>query len=474
MSLLQRIKNRLSRSAAVQVPSEYRAEFRNEVAQINFDRSRILAIVLLLIHIPLLYRDIWITRAAGLFEENAAYEHLFYAHLAVFVFCSFYLVGGFLLGRKKNRSVHKGPMSLTFVVVILLWAVVLAGFIANRFHGQITEYIIAMLGVVATFYMPPRISIAVIVAGQASFVTILALTTANPNSGGHITNTMALAIIAWALSTVIFNGFKRSFINRKIIEEQKANLETSHRQLERSNGELHKLNQEKNVLMGIVAHDLKNPLGSILLSLGNVQHYGDRMPKADLMKHYDAIERSTSQMLSLINDLLDENAIESGTYSINPQDFSVSAFLPQVVMHFEAKSRRKNIAMHLHLPEPDIRLHTDPRRLEQVLVNLVSNALKFSESGKRVDVSAELKKGFVEFRIADQGPGISAEDQQKLFIRFARLTARPTGGENSTGLGLSIVKKIVEALDGDISCSSTVGVGTCFTVRLKHIPAGNS
>ena len=474
MSLFQRLKLRLSRSAAVKVPPEYSAEFRGEVAQINFDRSRILSIVLLLIHLPLLYRDIWITRAAGLFAENVAYEHLFYAHLAVFIFCSLYLAVGFLLGRDPNRTAHKGPMSLTFVVVILLWAVVLAGFIANRFHGQITEYIIAMLGVVATFYMPPRTSVAVIVAGQASFVTILALTTANPNSGGHITNTMALAIIAWALSTVIFNGFKRSFINRKIIEEQKANLETSHQQLEESNGELQKLNQEKNVLMGIVAHDLKNPLGSILLSLGNVQHYGDRMPRADLLKHYDAIERSTSQMLSLINDLLDENAIESGTYPINPTPFSVAGFLPQIVAHFEAKSRRKNIAMHLHLPEPDISLHTDPRRLEQVLVNLVSNALKFSESGKRVDVSAVLNNGFVEFKVADQGPGISAADQQKMFVRFARLTARPTGGEHSTGLGLSIVKKIVEALGGDITCNSRIGLGTCFTVRLKHEPASQA
>jgi signal transduction histidine kinase len=106
----------------------------------------------------------------------------------------------------------------------------------------------------------------------------------------------------------------------------------------------------------------------------------------------------------------------------------------------------------------------------QVFDNLISNALKFSPPQTTVQVHTLPEKDFILVNVRDEGPGINAEDQKKMFRKFCRLTARPTGGETSNGLGLSIVKRLVDAMGGTIQCQSTLGVGTNFMVRLPACP----
>jgi signal transduction histidine kinase len=102
----------------------------------------------------------------------------------------------------------------------------------------------------------------------------------------------------------------------------------------------------------------------------------------------------------------------------------------------------------------------------QILDNLISNALKYSPPNTTVHVHALPEKDYVVINVRDEGPGISEADQKKLFQKFTRLTARPTGGESSTGLGLAIVKKLAEAMAGSVQCRSTMGAGSTFTLRL--------
>ena len=114
-------------------------------------------------------------------------------------------------------------------------------------------------------------------------------------------------------------------------------------------------------------------------------------------------------------------------------------------------------------------MESDRSYLIRVFENLLSNALKFSENGKHIFVSLHQIKDVIELKVRDEGPGISDEDQAKLYHKFQRLSARPTSGESSTGLGLWIVKTVVDKLGGQIECESKVGVGTTFTIRLKRI-----
>ena len=118
------------------------------------------------------------------------------------------------------------------------------------------------------------------------------------------------------------------------------------------------------------------------------------------------------------------------------------------------------------LPAENAVVQADPAALSQVLGNLLSNAVKFSPPGKEISIGVRSEESYVECYVQDQGPGFTEEDKTRMFQRYGRLSARPTGGEPSAGLGLSIVKKLVEAMGGALTCESTAGSGARFTVRL--------
>jgi two-component system sensor histidine kinase/response regulator len=120
------------------------------------------------------------------------------------------------------------------------------------------------------------------------------------------------------------------------------------------------------------------------------------------------------------------------------------------------------------LPEEPVVVRADRRALGQILDNLLSNAIKFSNEGRQITVTVQAMKHAAECLVEDEGPGFTAEDKTRMFRRYGRLSARPTAGEPSTGLGLSIVKKLVETMEGELTCDSVPGQGATFIVRLPR------
>jgi signal transduction histidine kinase len=229
------------------------------------------------------------------------------------------------------------------------------------------------------------------------------------------------------------------------------------------------LNEQKNKFLGIAAHDLRNPLASIRgfseLILGDASRPLNRHQKEFL----GFIRSLSNEMLQLVNDLLDVSVIESGKVDLNLKTGSLRQLVGEWVRINRIIARKKKITIHQDLAKlPDCRF--DPGRIAQVVDNLLSNAIKFSNPGSKINVSLKHKDarngGAATISVKDEGPGISPEDQVKLFGEFQKLSARPTGGEKSTGLGLSIVKKIVEAHNGAITVESTPGSGATFQVTL--------
>jgi len=230
---------------------------------------------------------------------------------------------------------------------------------------------------------------------------------------------------------------------------------------------LKELNKLKDTYLGIAAHDLRNPLSSIRgMSQMLVEMELDDGTKRSFL---ESIYRVSNQMLTLVNDLLDVSVIESGKFDLRLTEENLSKLAKERAELVAGSAEKKQIKLTTDLQEVSNSLF-DPDRMRQVIDNLLTNAIKFSPAGTTVDLACRQTKQSLEISVADQGPGIPSEDIDKLFGTFQKLSVQPTAGEKSTGLGLSIVKKIVDAHGGEITVDSKVGKGSVFTVRIPVEP----
>ena len=269
------------------------------------------------------------------------------------------------------------------------------------------------------------------------------------NAAGYL----ALIVFMFLLGVIFESGRERAFAK---MSEANAKLATS-------NDKLAHLNQEKNDFLGIAAHDLKNPLTVII---GSAELLKMNLPPAQSAKLSSNILGAGQRMLQLIKDLLDANAIEQGKFTSNIMPCDLRALAAECAANNQIHASRKEIAICTE--EGEIFWgRADRNAAMQILDNLISNAVKFSPHKSTVSVSVSVENGFVGIHVKDQGPGLSADDQKKLFGKYTRLSAQPTGGESSTGLGLSIVKKLAEAMAGTVVCRSVLGEGATFTLLLR-------
>lgn len=237
------------------------------------------------------------------------------------------------------------------------------------------------------------------------------------------------------------------------------------RELARKNKQLTHLNEEKNRFLGMAVHDLRNPLSVILSSAEIVlEEAGDISEEGRMF--LERISELAGFMFAIVDDLLDFSVIESGRVTLKPEDVDLSRFITRTIGLQSAIAQRKNINILLKEETGGLHCFIDGRRMEQVLTNLLVNAIKFSFPGTVVTVTIKKVDESVLISVEDQGQGIPEAELKSLFQPFVKMSVKPTGGEKSTGLGLMIVKKIVESHSGTITCESTVGVGTRFTIRL--------
>lgn len=267
---------------------------------------------------------------------------------------------------------------------------------------------------------------------------------------------MGLVLFMFILGLIFERGRRKAF----------AKLQEALTELAASNQHLLNLNNEKNELMGIAAHDLRNPLTVIL---GNADLMATARDPGVLAKLSHNTRAVAIRMRDLITNLLDVNAIEQGKFVVKKENCDIRALLEQCLEQNQSAATKKQIAFRIGIAD-GLWANADRAAVLQILDNLVSNALKYSPPNTTVHVHALPEKEAIVINVRDEGPGISEADQKKLFQKFTRLTARPTGGESSTGLGLAIVKKLAEAMSGSIQCHSTLGSGSTFALRLPVAP----
>lgn len=235
--------------------------------------------------------------------------------------------------------------------------------------------------------------------------------------------------------------------------------------LEARNAELSRLNAEKDEFLGIAAHDLKSPL-SVIRGYAEMLREHPETDEEARDAYLARIATASSRMAQLIQDLLDVNAIERGALVIRTEPVDLAEAARLVVESHQEAARAKGQTLRFEEPTGSTVALADAVFLPQMIENLVSNALKYSPHGKPVLVRIANAANTLRLEVVDEGPGLSSDDQAKLFGKFARLSAKPTGGEHTTGLGLSIVKRLVESMNGRVGCISTAGAGATFFLEL--------
>jgi signal transduction histidine kinase len=249
------------------------------------------------------------------------------------------------------------------------------------------------------------------------------------------------------------------------ISELNNELVAMQRELNRKNAQLRRLNDQKNELLGMAAHDLRNPLHAILsYSDFLIEDLSDTLSEEHL-EFLSIIQSSSEFMAGLVNDLLDVAKIESGKLQLNEEPIDLRDLVERVVSVMRPLAGSKEIEFRPSVEDvPTMRL--DRAKIEQVLNNLLSNAVKYSPAGTTVDVRLHQEDSQAVLEVEDRGQGIPEEEREALFQPFQTTSVRGTAGEKSTGLGLVITKRIVEGHGGRIEVESEVGEGSTFRVRL--------
>jgi signal transduction histidine kinase len=253
---------------------------------------------------------------------------------------------------------------------------------------------------------------------------------------------------------------------RELLERLNTKLEESNRELNEANARLRELSAMKEEFLALTTHDLRSPL-TVISGVINFFTSGRLGEMTAEQKNMVAMmERNTQNLIELVNDLLDASKLESGTMRLDAATIELRGLVGELREQMQPLAREKEIALEEGLPGDLPELRADRAKLRRILVNLVSNALKFTPKGGRVRLGASREGAFARVSVADTGVGIPREDLHDIFDKYAQARSRATRSEKGTGLGLYITRQLVELHGGKISVQSEVGKGSTFSFTI--------
>ncbi len=242
----------------------------------------------------------------------------------------------------------------------------------------------------------------------------------------------------------------------------------SHLEMKRTKDRLSKLLDERDEFIGVLAHDLKNPLSGIFLSAALAEERYDEGDET-MLKLLKSIRVTSQDALAFLDHFLEDTVRNTAPVKLALKPVDLVAVVRDEALKHQIAAQKKGIDLRVELDAKPITVMAEPLAIARVVANLVSNAVKFCTQGDSVTVNVGPSLDGGRLIVADTGPGFTVEDQSKMFEKFVQLSAAPTAGERSTGLGLSIVKRLVELMHGKIDCLSTKGKGATFTAEFPVV-----
>jgi PAS domain S-box-containing protein len=260
-----------------------------------------------------------------------------------------------------------------------------------------------------------------------------------------------------------------NLINEQIAQltEQTVEIELINTELARRNDELYETHTSRNELIQIVAHDLQNPLSAIM-SYVEIMRNPNEISDEDKILFGNVAYETAERMTELVRQLMETGRLNTQEFStLNLVAVDISDLATVLITTYKFRADVKNIKIQ-HEITPQCTVLGEEMALYEVLDNLLSNAVKYSPLGKSIGIKLYPKNDKIRLEVWDEGQGLSDEDKQRVFSKYGRLSARPTGGEHSVGLGLAIVKKLVGRMRGEIWVESEFGKGATFIIEMPQ------
>lgn len=280
---------------------------------------------------------------------------------------------------------------------------------------------------------------------------------------------LVILVVALVLSFMFWStGRKRKLLNQQLTEkndriiEQQQRISEQNEKLMEHNELLKEANREKDFLMNVVAHDLKSPINRVQ---GITQLLKTTDTNKEQDEYLDILMHVSADNLNFIQDLLDVSAFEGSERKLRIQNIEVNSLLKEIADSFTNFADSKDITITLNTTN-EIHVKSDKEYCTRIISNLLSNAIKFSPKGSQVELASSNSNNKACISVKDSGPGFTNEDRELLYKKFTKLSAQPTHGESSNGLGLALVKILIDKLNGEIELKSEVGKGSEFIVTL--------
>jgi signal transduction histidine kinase len=321
--------------------------------------------------------------------------------------------------------------------------------------GETGSYVLGVVAVGVIVMLPPRLFMPMLLGNHALYLALVAVAETKP--GVRLLAAMdgtAGVLVAGLASGLLYSARWNDFLRERL--------------LARTNAELARANAEMSDLMAIAAHDLRSPLEGVKRMLGVVRTRTE-WSRAQIERAVDTCLESCGGMVTFVGRLLDAHAVEAAAekkLTLVARD--LRAECASAVERARPAAERKGQRVVMLAPETPATVRAEATALAQVLDNLLTNAVKFSPTGATVECALVAAGAAWRVEVRDEGPGVTAEERATLFRKFHRGSARPTGGESSSGLGLFIVKTLTEAMGGRVSCESREPRGAVFRIELPQ------
>lgn len=439
----------------------YKYEFDETITNINLKRSQVLTIVLFIVNALLLVLDLLIYKPMR--SVVPAYSYLYYSHLIVMPFLMVFLGLGIFI-KKQNNTLCKKVFIYSLIFTTLIWCSFI-GINSIYITGGISAYIICIFSFATCFLIHPLKTLFIYSISLVFFIygLILSVDTVQVLYSTMV-NVLITAILAQIISSLNYASYCKDFLNKKRILESKQMLETV-------NTKLQEYEKTRTDFFANISHELRTPLNVIYTAeqmLDNSMK-STNLDRSQINKYFKMIKQNTYRLLRLINNLIDITKIDGASFKIKMINYDIVKAVEDISISVAEFIEHNGITLTFDTEIEEKIIACDPDSIERIILNLLANAVKYGKESGSIFVDIFLEENYVCISVKDTGIGIPEDMCNLIFDRFTQVDTSLKRTNEGSGIGLALVKSLVEMHGGNISVKSKFGEGSEFIIRLPDL-----